>query len=92
MKVKSESEVAQLYPTLSHPMDCSLSGSSTYGYLSLFFPFTFFFLPPQPLTLLIEQMQDSQKTVHGPYQCEMIVQMLLSKRHEYWDNLQLLQP
>ena len=28
MKVKSESEVAQSYPTLSDPMDCSLLGSS----------------------------------------------------------------
>ena len=26
MKVKSECEVAQLYPTLSDPMDCSLAG------------------------------------------------------------------
>ena len=33
MKVKSESEVAQLYPTLSHPMDCSLPGSSIHGIL-----------------------------------------------------------
>ena len=31
MKVKSESEVAQLYPTLGDPMDCSLLGSSIYG-------------------------------------------------------------
>ena len=31
MKVKSESEVAQLYPTLSDPMDYSLSGSSIHG-------------------------------------------------------------
>ena len=31
MKVKSESEVAQLCPTLSDPMDCSLPGSSIYG-------------------------------------------------------------
>ena len=31
MKVESESEVVQLYPTLSNPMDCSLPGSSTYG-------------------------------------------------------------
>ena len=29
MKVKSESEVAQLCPTLSDPMDCSLPGSCT---------------------------------------------------------------
>ena len=29
MKVKSESEVAQLCPTLCDPMDCSLPGSSS---------------------------------------------------------------
>ena len=31
MKVKSESEVAQLCLTLSDPMDCSLLGSSAHG-------------------------------------------------------------
>ena len=31
MKVKSESEVPQLYPTLSDPMGCSLPGSSIHG-------------------------------------------------------------
>ena len=31
MKVKSESEVAQSCPTLSDPVDYSLSGSSIYG-------------------------------------------------------------
>jgi len=31
MKVKGESEVAQLCPTLSNPMDCSLPGSSVHG-------------------------------------------------------------
>ena len=31
MKVKSESEVVQLCPTLRDPMDCSLPGSSTHG-------------------------------------------------------------
>ena len=31
MKVKSESEVAQLYPTLCDPVDCGLPGSSTPG-------------------------------------------------------------
>ena len=31
MKVKSESEVAQLCLTLSNPMDCSLPGSSVHG-------------------------------------------------------------
>ena len=33
MKVKSESEVAQSYPTLSNPMDYSLPGSSIHGIL-----------------------------------------------------------
>ena len=31
MKVKSESEVAQSYPTFHDPMDCSLPGSSVHG-------------------------------------------------------------
>ena len=31
MKVKSESEVAQSYPTPCDPMDCSLPGSSIHG-------------------------------------------------------------
>ena len=31
MKVKSESEVTQSYPTLGDPMDCSLPGSSVHG-------------------------------------------------------------
>ena len=31
MKVKSESEVAQMCPTLSDPMNCSLPGSSAHG-------------------------------------------------------------
>ena len=31
MKVKSESEVAQSFLTLSDPMDCSLPGSSVHG-------------------------------------------------------------
>ena len=33
MKVKRESEVAQLCLTLRNPMDCSLSGSSIHGIL-----------------------------------------------------------
>ena len=33
MKVKSESEVAQLCPTLSDPIDYSLPGSSAHGIL-----------------------------------------------------------
>ena len=33
MKMKSESEDAESYPTLSDPMDCSLPGSSVHGIL-----------------------------------------------------------
>ena len=33
LKVKSESEVLQLRPTLRDPMDCSLPGSSIHGIL-----------------------------------------------------------
>ena len=33
MKVKSESEVAQLCQTVSDPMDCSPPGSSVHGIL-----------------------------------------------------------
>ena len=32
MKVKSESEVTQSYPTLSDPTDCNLPGSSVHGF------------------------------------------------------------
>ena len=35
MKVKRESEVTQLCPTLSDPMDCSLPGSSVHGILQV---------------------------------------------------------
>ena len=31
MEVKGDSDVAQLCPTLSDPMDCSLPGSSVHG-------------------------------------------------------------
>ena len=31
MKVKSESEVSQSFPTLSDPMDCRPPGSSVHG-------------------------------------------------------------
>ena len=35
MKVKSESEVAQSFPTLHDPMDCSPLGSSVHGILQV---------------------------------------------------------
>ena len=41
MKVKSESEVAQLCPTLHDPMDCCPPGSSVHGIFFFFFPWDF---------------------------------------------------
>ena len=43
MKVKSESEVAQLSPTLRNPMDCGLPGSSVPGIFQGLFICKFFF-------------------------------------------------
>ena len=50
VKVKSENEVAQSYPTLSDPIDCSPPGSSAHGILqaralewgAIAFPVTYF--------------------------------------------------
>ena len=50
MKVKSESEVAQSYLTLSDHMDCRLPGSSIHGIFQarvLEWGATFFQIPPQ---------------------------------------------
>ena len=57
MKMKSQSEVAQLCLTLSNPMDCSLRGSSVHGsfqarvleWVAIFFPV---FLFKNPLNII----------------------------------------
>ena len=60
MKVKSESEVAQSYPTLSNPMDCSLPGSSIHGIFQARVPewgaIAFFYVfEHQPFNLIVMQ-------------------------------------
>ena len=64
MKVKSESEVAQLCPAHSDPMDCSLPGSSVHGIFQArvlewgaiaFPPKSHFF--PQIILILAEKME-----------------------------------
>ena len=66
MKVKSESEVAQLCPTLSDPMDYNLPGSSTRGIFQArvlewgaiaFYSYckTQLICPPPPLLASIEE-------------------------------------
>ena len=64
MKVKSESEVAQLCPAHSDPMDCSLPGSSIHGIFQArvlewgaiaFLPKSHFF--PQIILILAEKME-----------------------------------
>ena len=67
MKVKSESEVTQSYPTLSDPMDCSPPGSSVHGILQARTPewvaIAFSTSPPEPLvtaTLLSDCMNSTR--------------------------------
>ena len=50
MKVKSESEVAQLCPTPSDPMDCSPPGSSVHG----FFQAKYWSGVPEPTPLYLD--------------------------------------
>ena len=56
MKVKSESEVTQSCPTLSDPMDCSLSGSSTHEIF-------------QARVLEWGAIAFSQGSLNGPHSC-----------------------
>ena len=59
MKVKSESEVVQSFPTPSDPMDCSLPGSSVHGFSRQEYwsgvPLPS--LTPYPTTVLIEKFR-----------------------------------
>ena len=57
VKVKSESEVAQLCPTISDPMDCSLPGSSIHGI------FQTRVLEWGAIAFSLEQMSESQDRV-----------------------------
>ena len=72
MKVKSESEVSQLCPTLSDPRDCSLPGSSVHGIvqarvlewgaIAFFKVLVMMWQKGNPLTLLVG-MQTSTATM-----------------------------
>ena len=86
MKVKSESEVAQSCPTLSDPMDCSLSGSSVHGVL-------------QARVLEWGAIAFYKKKLSSPYpQCVYLLVAVMSTpvrplcpwdspRQEYWSGL-----
>ena len=56
MKEKSESEVAQLGPTLSDPVDCSLPGYSVHGFSRQEY---WSGVPLPSVTLLIQERVDS---------------------------------
>ena len=64
-KVKSESEVTQLCPTLPNPMDCSLPGSSVHGIFQarvlewVASAFSVFF--PDALPIPIHSLEESHK-------------------------------
>ena len=54
MKLKSESEVAQTFVTLSDPMDCSPPGSSAHGIFKA--------RVPEWVAIVFLSMQETEKT------------------------------
>ena len=80
MKVKSESEVTQLCPTLHSSMDCSLPGSSVHG--------TF----PGKSTgvgchCLLQLVCQSCPTLWDPMGCGLPGSCMGFSRKEYWSEL-----
>ena len=69
MKVKSESEVAQLCPTLCDPTDCSPLGSSIHGIFQarvLEWGAITFSINPSLLTVNPNEIQDVETQDTGP--------------------------
>ena len=75
---ESESEVAQLYPTLSDPMDCSLPGSSVHGIFQArvleWGAIAFSSSVPQSCTILCSPVDYSPpgSSVHGILQARIL--------------------
>ena len=71
MKVKSQSEVAQLCLTLSDPMDCSLPGSSVHGIFqarvlewgAIPLPSPLYYLLKLKIHLLAEAIQQKKRSL-----------------------------
>ena len=92
MKVKSEREVAQLCPTLSDPMDCSLPGSCVHGIaksrtrLSDFiFPFHFHALEKEMAThssVLAWRIPGMGESVEGIWNFTQNEQKTITRRKE----------
>ena len=88
MKVKSESEVAQLCPTLSDPMDCSLPGSSTHGIFQarvLEWGAIAFSVYSFTCVQLCNPMECSPpgSSVHGIYQARILEWVAISSSRKY---------
>ena len=80
MKVKSESEVAQSYPTPSNPMDCSLPGSSIHGifqarvleWVAIAFSIKYLYLIPK---------------IYLPMSCRKFPNLMLCDNLEGWNGV-----
>jgi len=73
MKVKSESEVAQLCPTLHNPMDCSPPGSSIHG----------IFQARVSCHCLLQQIVETFHNMHYPHLCQTIILAQMSQQHRF---------
>ena len=73
MKVKSESEVAQLCPTLHNPMDCSPPGSSIHG----------IFQARVSCHCLLRQIVETFHNMHYPHLCQTIILAQMSQQHRF---------
>ena len=71
MKVKSQNEVAQSCPTLSDPMDCSLTGSSVHGIFQARVLEWVYYLRPKSVNCLEELIQNSALTQNGEYNIQL---------------------
>ena len=93
MKVKSESEVTQLCPTLSDPVDCSLPGSSVYGifqtrvlewgataFSNTLSRFVIAFLP-RSKCLLISWLQSPSAVILEPKKIKPVTVVVLNGKH-----------
>ena len=76
VKVKNESEVEQLYPTLNDPMDYSLPGSSVHGIFQVgvlvWGAFAFSTLPDRVIQFLLKKKKERER--------EKVVEWLLQIR------------
>ena len=87
MKVKSESEVAQLWLTLSNPMDCSLPGSSVHGIFQarvLEWGAIDSLIPSESVSCTVRGIYSASGTLLWDY--SQICSKILKNVHDFWSR------